>query len=158
MSSEPYPVEWRPVASLRRAALNVRKHSHQQVNLLTAVIKRLGWGAPVVVTDTGEIVAGHARVMAAHKLGLHEVPCVIIPADIAKDYRLVDNVLASYSSWLKQESARINELIDRINEYEIPWPESHMAHLRAAAREALERYDVRCIFCGGEAYEIDPPA
>ena len=48
------------------------------------------------------IVAGHTRLLAAKKLGIESVPCVIAddltPAQI-KAYRIADNKTAEFAEW-----------------------------------------------------------
>jgi len=83
-------------------ARNARKHEPWQVAQIAASIKEFGFTNPVLIDETGEIVAGHGRVMAALKLDLPEVPCIVLghltPTQ-RKAYVLADNQLALNSSW-----------------------------------------------------------
>lgn len=83
-------------------ARNARKHEPWQVAQIAASIKEFGFTNPVLIDETGEIVAGHGRVMAALKLNLEEVPCIVLghltPTQ-RKAYVLADNQLALNSSW-----------------------------------------------------------
>src|SRR6266849_5832192 len=85
-------------------ARNARMHTNAQVDQLAEAIKRFGFTNPVIVDESGEIVAGHGRVMAARRLGLEEVPGVVIAAGEWSDndkraYRLWDNQSALLSEW-----------------------------------------------------------
>ena len=60
-------VERRAVAALIPYARNARTHSPEQVDQIAASIREWGWTVPVLVDDEGGIIAGHGRVLAAHK-------------------------------------------------------------------------------------------
>jgi ParB-like chromosome segregation protein Spo0J len=62
-------VERRQVAQLTPYARNARTHSPEQVAQIAASIREWGWTVPVLVDETGGIIAGHGRVLAAQKLG-----------------------------------------------------------------------------------------
>jgi ParB-like chromosome segregation protein Spo0J len=54
---------------------NPNTHPDKQVKLLAKIIQRQGWRAPITVSNlSGFIVRGHARRLAARKLGLKKVP------------------------------------------------------------------------------------
>jgi DNA modification methylase len=65
-------------------------------------IKRFGFTNPVLVSEQGEIIAGHGRVMAAKELGLTTVPTVRLShlsAEERRAYVLADNKLALNAGW-----------------------------------------------------------
>jgi ParB-like chromosome segregation protein Spo0J len=66
-------VERRPVASLTPYARNARTHSAEQIDQIAASIREWGWTIPVLVDESGGLIAGHARLLAARKLGLVDV-------------------------------------------------------------------------------------
>jgi ParB-like chromosome segregation protein Spo0J len=70
-------VERWPVAKLVPNARNARTHSDEQVTQLAASIEEWGWTIPVLVDETGGIIAGHGRILAAHKLGIKAVPVIV---------------------------------------------------------------------------------
>ena len=92
----------RAVASLVPYARNSRTHSDEQVSQIMASIREWGWTTPVLITEDGMIVAGHGRVLAAQRLGLEEVPCVVASgwteAQI-RAYVIADNKLALNAGW-----------------------------------------------------------
>ncbi len=54
---------------------NPNRHNAKQIALLAKIIEAHGWRAPIVVSErSGFIVAGHARLAAAQKLGLDAAP------------------------------------------------------------------------------------
>ena len=110
-------IEARSIDSLIPYANNSRTHSDAQVSQVAASIKEFGFTNPVLIDEQGGIIAGHGRVMAAKKLGLAEVPCVVLDGlseAQKKAYIIADNKLALNSGWdadmLKVEMERLGEL------------------------------------------------
>jgi ParB-like chromosome segregation protein Spo0J len=68
----------RDVGSLRPYARNARTHSKKQVKQIATSIERFGFTNPVLVSDDGEIIAGHGRVEAAKLLGRTSVPTIAL--------------------------------------------------------------------------------
>jgi DNA modification methylase len=98
-------------------ARNARTHSDEQVGQIAASIKEWGWTTPVLVDETGGIIAGHGRTLAAQKLGMTEVPVMVAKgwSDAKKRaYVLADNKLALNAGWdnemLALELGEIGEL------------------------------------------------
>ena len=96
---------------------NSRTHSEEQVSQIAASMKEWGWTNPVLVDESGQIIAGHGRVLAARKLGITEVPVVIAKGwseAKKKAYVIADNKLALNAGWdnemLRLEFAEIGEL------------------------------------------------
>ena len=50
-------------------ARNARTHSAEQISKIASSIREWGWTNPVLVDETGMIIAGHGRVLAAKQLG-----------------------------------------------------------------------------------------
>lgn len=58
------------VADMRPHPKNPNTHPNEQIDMLVASIKHLGWRHPIVVSGrSGYIVAGHARLVAAMRMG-----------------------------------------------------------------------------------------
>ena len=95
-------VERRKVAELVPYARNSRTHSDEQVGQIAASIKEWGWTAPVLIDPEGGLIAGHGRIMAAQKLGIADVPCMVAEGwtDAQKKaYIIADNKLALNAGW-----------------------------------------------------------
>lgn len=95
-------VERRKVADLTPYARNSRTHSDEQVAQIAASIKEWGWTVPVLIEPDGGIIAGHGRVMAAQRLGIPEVPCMIADGwseAQKRAYIIADNKLALNAGW-----------------------------------------------------------
>ena len=97
---------YRPVATLIPYARNARTHSDEQVNQIAASIREFGFTNPVLVREDEDgvvmIVAGHARCMAAGRLGLTEVPTLdlnYLTTEQARAYVIADNRLAETAGW-----------------------------------------------------------
>ena len=73
-----YKHEIKKVSELIPYINNSRTHSDEQVNQVAASIKEFGFTSPVLIDEQGGLIAGHGRVMAAKKLKLDEVPCIIL--------------------------------------------------------------------------------
>ena len=90
------------ISALRPYKGNARNHSKKQVKQIAASIARFGFTNPVLVTDDGEIIAGHGRVEAASTLGWKRVPTLALShlsdAD-RRAYVLADNKLALNAGW-----------------------------------------------------------
>jgi len=105
MTTTPWPadhVERRPVAGLKPFPRNARTHSDAQVAQVAASIQEWGWTFPVLIDSAGEIIAGHARVLAAQRLRLTEVPCIVATAWTEaqkRAYVIADNKLALNAGW-----------------------------------------------------------
>ena len=67
-----------PVERLVSYARNARTHSPAQVAQIAASIAEFGFCAPILVGSNDGIVAGHGRLLAARKLGLAEVPVIVL--------------------------------------------------------------------------------
>lgn len=83
-------------------AKNSRTHSGEQVAQIAASIKEFGFTNPVLIDDTGGIIAGHGRVLAARKLKLAEVPCIRLShltEAQKRAYVIADNKLALNAGW-----------------------------------------------------------
>ena len=71
-------IEIWPVDRLVPYTSNARTHSPEQVAQIAASIVEFGFNAPILVASDAGIVAGHGRLLAARKLGLGEVPVVVL--------------------------------------------------------------------------------
>jgi hypothetical protein len=59
-------------------ARNPRTHSDAQVAQIAASIDEFGFNNPILVDTKAGIIAGHGRLLAARKLGLTEVPVIVL--------------------------------------------------------------------------------
>src|SRR3954454_357145 len=95
-------IEHAPTASLKPYPRNARRHSKAQIKQIAASIERFGFTNPVLMSEDGEIVAGHGRVAAARLLGLETVPALRLShlsETERRAYVLTDNKLALNAGW-----------------------------------------------------------
>ena len=95
-------VEYRPLDTLVAYARNARTHSDAQVAELAGSIREFGFTNPVLVGEDGTLIAGHGRVLAARKLGMAEVPTIVLTGLSETQRRalvLADNRIAINAGW-----------------------------------------------------------
>ena len=81
---------------------NPRKISDEAVNAVAESIQEFGFKNPILIDKDNVIIAGHTRRLAALKLGLERVPCVVVD-DLTpqqrKALRLADNKTNELADW-----------------------------------------------------------
>lgn len=95
-------VERRPISDLIPYARNARTHSDAQVAQIAASMREWGWTMPVLIDESGMIIAGHGRVLAARQLGFGEVPVMVARGWTEaqkRAYVIADNKLALNAGW-----------------------------------------------------------
>jgi ParB-like chromosome segregation protein Spo0J len=83
-------------------ARNPRTHSENQVAQIAGSIREFGFTNPILVDSNRGIIAGHGRLLAARKLGLTEVPVIILDhlsETQKRAYIIADNRLALSAGW-----------------------------------------------------------
>jgi len=96
---------------------NNPRHNESAIDAVASSIKEFGWKQPLVIDKDNVIVVGHTRWLAAKKLGLSEVPC-LIASDLTDEqiaaYRLADNKTNELATWdfekLKTELESISDI------------------------------------------------
>ena len=91
-----------PTARLVPYARNARTHSDEQVAQIAAAITEFGWTNPILIGDDDVIIAGHGRLMAAQRLGMAEVPVIVLGHLNEAQRRAVvvsDNKIALNAGW-----------------------------------------------------------
>ncbi len=100
-------------------AKNARVHDDAQIAQIAGSIKEFGFNNPVLIDKDNGIIAGHGRVMAARKLGLTEVPTILLDhlnETQRKAYILADNRIAINSTWDNEMlSLELSDIKDDIN-------------------------------------------
>jgi DNA modification methylase len=98
----PRDIEHWPLDRLVPYARNARTHSDEQIAEIAASIAEFGFTNPILVDSDAGIIAGHGRLLAARKLGLTEVPVIVLdhlsPVQ-RRAYVLADNRLALNAGW-----------------------------------------------------------
>ena len=107
-------IETVKISELKPHPRNPRTHPDAALERLAKSIKEYGWTNPVLVSEEGYILAGHARIKAAEKAGIKEVPIIRLPlkGDRALAYLLADNKLQDMTDWSYPELKDILESLD----------------------------------------------
>src|SRR5438876_9067942 len=92
--------QW-PIDKLVPYARNPRRND-AVVDRMCSSIREFGFKIPVLARSDGEVVDGHLRLKAAHKLGITEVPVILCdawtPAQV-KAFRLMVNRSVTWADW-----------------------------------------------------------
>ena len=141
-------IQYRAVGDLVLDPRNPRQHSKRQVNQIADSIREFGFVMPVVIDDTGQVVIGHGRVLAAKKLGMLRIPVVEIrhlsKAQL-KGLRIADNRLAQHAQWddrLLGESFRTGESLASGSHF-TPSPTARRVHAQLSVRARSARRGAR---------------
>lgn len=115
--TEKLKIVYQPLKDLTPYARNARTHDDLQVSQLVASIEEFGWTNPILVDESGEIIAGHGRVLAAERLEINQLPTITLSGlTVAQKaaYRLADNRLPLNAGWngelLKLEIETLQEM------------------------------------------------
>ena len=115
-------IERWPIERLIPRVNNPRTHSREQIANIAASIEAFGWTNPVLVDGDDGILAGHARVLAARKLGMKEVPVIVLkhlsPAQ-RRALVIADNQLAIAGAGWDEEMLRIELAILHEEDYNL---------------------------------------
>ncbi len=91
-----------PVEKLIPYARNARTHTEEQVGQVAASVAEFGWTNPILAGADGVIIAGHARLAAARKLNMTQVPVIVLDHLTPAQRRalvIADNRLALSAGW-----------------------------------------------------------
>lgn len=85
-----------PVKDIYPYKNNNKTHA-DNVDSIANSIECFGFQIPIVVNKEHVVITGHGRLMAAQKLGLKEIPCIISDLDkeAEDEFRIIDNVTQS---------------------------------------------------------------
>jgi DNA modification methylase len=139
-------VERWPLDRLIPHARNARTHSETQIAQIAGSIAEFGFVNPVLVGDDGVLVAGHGRILAARKLGLHEAP-VIVLAHLTPTQRralmIADNQIALNAGWNEEMlSAELASLKEEAFDLELlGFDDADLDRLLATPLEELQSAD-----------------
>ena len=131
-------IELRQVAALMPYEKNARTHSAAQIAQIAASIEQFGWTNPILVDADNRIIAGHARLAAATKLKMSEVPTIVLDqlTDIQRKALVIaDNQLALNAGW-DEELLRVELQALRAEDFHVDllgFSEFELAGLLASA-------------------------
>jgi DNA modification methylase len=144
MDSKFYDHKVALVADLIPYALNSREHSDDQVAQIAASIRAFGFTNPVLIDEQNNLIAGHGRVMAARKLGMTEVPAIVVTGMDERKRRaliIADNKLALNASWdMEALLVEVRDLGDEFGEL-MGFSDDELAAMMAEETEGLTDED-----------------
>ena len=79
---------------------NSRTHSDDQILQIASSIKEFGFTSPVLIDDQGGVIAGHGRIMAARKLNIDEIPCIVL-SGLTEAQKKEKSIKTSVIPWAK---------------------------------------------------------
>ncbi len=102
----------RPINTIKPYIRNPRDNNETVKKLVEMIPKVGSFNVPLVIDENGIIVKGHARFIAAIRLGMKEIPCIITHADeeAIKADRIADNKVFEFSEWSDGLQNEINDL------------------------------------------------
>ena len=89
------------IADIRPYENNPR-NNEAAIQYVANSIKDFGFKVPIVIDKNGTIITGHTRVLAAKKLGMKTVPCILaddLTPEQVKAFRLADNKVSEMADW-----------------------------------------------------------
>ena len=95
-------LEYRKTAAIKPHPKNARTHPRKQLDRLAVSIREFGFTSPILVDETGVILAGHARWQAAREVGLKTVPVIVLRGlseSRKRAYVLADNKIAELAGY-----------------------------------------------------------
>lgn len=114
----PDQVERWPIERVREYERNSRTHSASQVDRIAASMMEFGFTSPLLVDADDVLVAGHGRLAAAKKLGLEEVPVIVLgylTPEQRRAYVIADNQLALQAGWDEELLAQELDILQASN-------------------------------------------
>ena len=108
--------------------INNPRNNENAVDKVASSIAEFGFKNPIFVDKNNVVVNGHTRLLASKKLGLKEVPVIVID-DLSeaqiKAFRIADNKTSEYAEWdeelLKIELEQLEEMDFDLNELSIDY-------------------------------------
>jgi site-specific DNA-methyltransferase (adenine-specific) len=110
-------IETLRIAGLTPDPQNARQHDDKNLKAIQGSLKEFGQRKPIVITESGVIVAGNGTVEAAKNLGWETIEAVRVPADWTPDqvkaFALADNRTAELATW---NSDVLNQQLDELEQ------------------------------------------
>ncbi|URJ59031.1 DNA modification methylase [Paenibacillus polymyxa] len=78
------------------------RNNEKAIDYVATSIQSYGFKNPILIDSNNEIIAGHTRLLAAKKLGLKQVPTILVDdltPEQVKAFRIADNKTAEYADW-----------------------------------------------------------
>ena len=145
---------YKKVSELTGNEKNPRKNDNA-VNAVAKSIEEYGFRNPLIIDKEGKVWCGNTRLKASIKLGLEEVPCIVVEDLTKKKMRelaLLDNKTNELAGW--DYDLLADELADLdLGEFELDW---EVEPIEISDETPLEQDSgpkkdktMQCPYCGG---------
>lgn len=114
-------IEYIKVSELQLNPNNPR-HNDEAVDTVALSIQKYGFNNPLIVWN-GVVYCGNTRLKAAQKLGLKEVPCIVVndlTEQQIREYALIDNKSSEIAEWDYEMLQEELDVLD-LGEFELDW-------------------------------------
>jgi len=131
-----------PIGRLIPRITNPRTHTPEQIGQIAASMREWGWTAPILVGADNDVIAGHARLLAARQLGMAEVPVIHLGHLTEAQRRalvVADNAIALNAGW-SEETLRLELQVLQEADYDLSllgFDDGELARLLAAEEATL---------------------
>lgn len=113
-------LEKRSVSELREYEYNSKLHPEAQIDIIANSIKAYDFNDPIGIDEDGIILEGHGRLRAAKKLGIEEVPVLVVSGfrnEKEKNlYRIAHNKLTLSTGF---DVKKLADEIQALSQYEV---------------------------------------
>ncbi len=138
---------------------NVKEHPDQQINNLMQLIQWVGFKDPIVLDSENTVRAGHGRLIAAKKLGMEQIPYVLLEGLTKEQMDLfifMDNQI-NESPWIQENVDLILENIPKkdLEIFDINWAQVRGTEFQKEQANTIDddlETNHKCPQCG---YEFD---
>lgn len=103
-----------PVSRIKEWAENPRKND-QAVGAVEKSIERFGFNVPVLCDRNSRLIAGHTRLKAARRLGLKNIPAIILSLSEKdkKAFAIAENKTGELAEW---DSGKLKHILEQLRD------------------------------------------
>ena len=96
------------IAGLREDPRNARKHDRQNIEAIKQSLEAFGQQKPIVIDESGKVIAGNGTLEAAQELGWSKIQTVTSDLEGTDQiaYAIADNRTAELAAWNEGELAK----------------------------------------------------
>ena len=100
-----HQIVYKSTNDLIQYEFNNKVHDEKQIDMICNSISEMGFANPILVDKNNIIIAWHGRHLAAKKLLMQEVPCIVVDwltDKQIKKLRIIDNRIGDFAKYDKQ--------------------------------------------------------
>lgn len=92
-------ITYQKCSDLPKYARNSRTHSEAQIGQIQRSIEKFGFTNPILIDEEGEVIAGHGRLIATERMGMHCVAITHMTPTQKRAYIIAGSKLAINAGW-----------------------------------------------------------